>query len=68
MKKKGLYKIGKMAIVAAFIIVIAVFNYEIREIAARNKDFFLSKFVKPKPTFLGEPIPVFGDGRATDDK
>ncbi len=45
-----------------------MFNYEIREIAARNKDFFLSKFAKPKPTFLGDPIPVFGDGRATDDK
>lgn len=45
-----------------------MFNYEIREILARNKDFCLSKFVKPEPTFLGDPIPVFGDGRATDDK
>lgn len=45
-----------------------MFNYETREIAARNKDFFLAKFIKPQPTFLGDPIPVFGDGQATDDK
>lgn len=44
-----------------------MFNYEIREILARNKDFCLSKFLKPEPTFLGDPIPVFGDGRVTDD-
>ncbi|HUS89530.1 MAG TPA: ElyC/SanA/YdcF family protein [Desulfosporosinus sp.] len=43
-------------------------QYEVREIAARNKDFLMAKIVKPKPTFLGKAIPVFGDGRATDDK
>ncbi len=43
-------------------------TYRLREIAARNKDFFTAKFIKPKPTFLGETIPVTGDGRATDDK
>jgi len=43
-------------------------QYELREIAARNKDFFLAKVLKPEPTFLGEEIPVSGDGRATDDK
>lgn len=43
-------------------------QYELREIAARNKDFFLAKILKPEPTFLGEEIPVSGDGRATDDK
>jgi len=42
--------------------------YGIREMAARNKDFWLAKVIKPQPTFLGEAIPVFGDGRATDDK
>ncbi|NLI92311.1 MAG: DUF218 domain-containing protein [Peptococcaceae bacterium] len=41
--------------------------YELREIAARNKDFMMA-ILKPKPTFLGEEIPVQGDGRATDDK
>lgn len=41
--------------------------YQIREIAARNKDFLWAKVLKPKPTFLGEAIPVFGDGKATDD-
>ncbi|HCF51302.1 MAG TPA: hypothetical protein DER60_13535 [Syntrophomonas sp.] len=42
--------------------------YEVREMAARNKDFWLAKVIKPQPTFLGEVIPVFGDGGATDDK
>ncbi len=35
-----------------------------REILARNKDFVLS-IVKPKPTFLGDAIPIFGDGNLT---
>lgn len=43
-------------------------QYKIREIAARNKDFLWAKFIKPKPTYLGETIPVFGDGKVTDDK
>lgn len=42
--------------------------YKIREIAARNKDFLMAKIIKPKPTFLGDTIPVFGDGRTTNDK
>lgn len=42
--------------------------YEVREMAARNKDFWMAKVIKPQPTFLGESIPVFGDGGATDDK
>ncbi len=42
--------------------------YEGREMMARNKDFWLAKVIKPQPTFLGEVIPVFGDGGATDDK
>lgn len=43
-------------------------NYEAREMAARNKDFWMAKVFKPQPTFLGEAIPVFGDGGATDDR
>ena len=42
--------------------------YEGREMMARNKDFWLAKVIKPHPTFLGQVIPVFGDGGATDDK
>lgn len=42
--------------------------YKLREIAARNKDFLWTNVIKPKPTFLGDAIPVFGDGKATDDK
>lgn len=38
---------------------------DIREILARNKDFINSIF-KPLPTFLGDPIPVFGDGNVTN--
>lgn len=40
---------------------------EIREILARNKDFVQCIF-KPKPTYLGEVIPVFGNGNVTNDK
>lgn len=40
---------------------------ELREIAARNKDFFKSIF-KPDPTFLGAVIPISGSGDATNDK
>jgi vancomycin permeability regulator SanA len=41
--------------------------YRLREVAARNKDFFTAKFLKPQPTFLGEVIPITGDGRLTND-
>ncbi len=40
---------------------------EIREVIARNKDFFIC-FIKPEPTYLGETIPVSGDGDITNDK
>ena len=39
---------------------------EIREILARNKDFIKCIF-KPKPTYLGDPIPVSGNGDITND-
>ena len=38
---------------------------DIREILARNKDFFYCKF-QPEPTFLGEEIPVSGDGNLSN--
>jgi vancomycin permeability regulator SanA len=41
--------------------------YRWREIAARNKDFLFAKIIKPEPTYLGEELPVFGDGTITDD-
>lgn len=40
---------------------------EIREVIARIKDFF-KVIIKPKPTYLGETIPVSGDGDITNDK
>lgn len=39
---------------------------ELREILARNKDFFKA-IIKPEPTFLGEKIPVSGNGNQTND-
>ena len=38
---------------------------DVREILARNKDF-ITAITQPKPTFLGDPIPVFGDGNLTN--
>lgn len=43
------------------------FNRDIREILARDKDFFTAIF-QPKPTYGGETIPVFGNGDLTNDK
>lgn len=39
---------------------------EIREVLARGKDF-AKCIIKPEPTFLGEAIPVSGDGRKSWD-
>lgn len=39
---------------------------ELREILARDKDFIKCIF-KPEPTYLGETIPVSGDGDITND-
>jgi len=43
------------------------FYRELREILARDKDF-IKAIVKPKPTYLGESIPVNGNGDETNDK
>lgn len=40
---------------------------EIREILARDKDF-IKCILKPQSTYLGETIPVSGNGNATNDK
>lgn len=40
---------------------------DLREILARNKDFLYGIF-KPEPTYLGEAIPIQGNGNATNDK
>ena len=40
---------------------------DIREILARNKDLIYT-IVQPEPTYLGEAIPVQGNGNATNDK
>lgn len=41
-------------------------NREVREILARCKDF-VKAAIKPEPTFLGDAIPVSGDGDRTND-
>ncbi len=43
------------------------FYRDVREILARDKDFFTAIF-KPQPTYGGETIPVFGNGDLTNDK
>ena len=40
---------------------------EFREVLARDKDFFKC-IIKPEPTYLGDTIPVSGNGDATNDK
>lgn len=40
---------------------------ELREVLARNKDF-IKCILKPEPTFLGDTIPVSGNGDVTNDK
>lgn len=40
---------------------------ELREVVARDKDFFKC-IIKPEPTYLGDTIPVSGNGDATNDK
>lgn len=39
---------------------------DVREVLARCKDFATS-IIKPKPTYLGEAVPVSGDGDITND-
>lgn len=39
---------------------------DIREIIARDKDFF-SIIFKPKPTYLGDVIPITGSGIKSQD-
>lgn len=39
---------------------------DVREVLARMKDFAICVF-KPEPTYLGEAIPIFGDGNVTND-
>lgn len=43
------------------------FNREMREILARAKDVFYT-ILKPQPTYLGDTIPVNGNGDLTNDK
>lgn len=45
-----------------------IIGCEIREVLARVKAFLYVEILKPQPTYLGDAIPVTGDGRATNDK
>ncbi|MCL6639543.1 MAG: YdcF family protein [Firmicutes bacterium] len=42
--------------------------YTLRESLARCKAFLQVRFLRPKPRFLGEAIPIDGDGRTTHDR
>jgi vancomycin permeability regulator SanA len=39
---------------------------DFREFLAKNKDFVMC-FIKPEPKYLGEVIPISGDGRLSHD-
>lgn len=41
--------------------------FSLREAAARTKDFLFC-IIKPEPTYLGEAIPIFGNGDVTNDR
>ncbi len=41
-------------------------KFAAREILARDKDFFYA-LLQPKPTYLGDAIPITGDGDITND-
>lgn len=43
------------------------FKREVREVAARIKDVWTTVF-RPEPTYLGEAIPISGNGEMTDDQ
>ncbi len=43
------------------------FKRDVREVLARVKDFGTS-ILKPEPTYLGETIPIWGDGNLTNDE
>lgn len=43
------------------------YKRELREVLARTKDYIKS-IIKPKSTYLGDVIPVSGDGNITNDK
>ncbi len=43
------------------------FGRDVREVLARVKDVFTCIF-KPEPTYLGEAIPIWGDGQLTHDE
>lgn len=40
---------------------------DVREVLARTKDFITCLF-KPEPTYLGETIPIWGNGNLTNDE
>ena len=43
------------------------FVRDVREVLARVKDFAVCLY-KPEPTYLGDAIPIFGDGNITNDE
>jgi len=45
----------------------SLLRFEIREAAARVKDALWGIF-RPEPTYLGETVPIFGNGDVTNDR
>ena len=63
-ERLGLYAYG---VAAADISYQGATYRSLREAAARGKDFLLA-WVQPQPKFLGEAVPVSGNGDLTNDK
>ncbi len=80
MKKKKLLLLIALGLLAAMVLGLEAYGVDaalhhyagqdprdIREVLARNKDFFTAMF-QPQPTYLGATIPISGDGDATNDQ
>lgn len=72
--KRAVYTARKIGIDAYGVeadkhIYVNIFKYQLRESLARCKDFLLVNFLKTKPKFLGEKIPISSsNGVLTHDK
>lgn len=65
-RKMGLNAVGFVAEEITPFSKLTHLSWQVREVLARVKSFFLVEF-NVKPTYLGEPIPITGDGRASWD-
>lgn len=68
---RAVYDANKMGLSAVGVIADAreyssALKSQLREYIAVSKDFLFVNIFKPLPTYLGDPIPVFGDGQLSN--